>query len=383
MPPYPPNSVPARSPARLYRLEAVRGFAALYIMLAHTVSNEAVIFGIPVAYMNRFGQEAVVLFFLVSGFVINYSFRNSRDKSFSSYLFKRGTRIYIPLLLVFLVSYASHCYNHGALVNPELWTLLKNILMLQDYEVAKPNVLSETYLQNTSLWSLSYEWWFYMLYFPIATRIAPGYRQAVLVFAVSMIAAALYVWQPNFLARFFVYLGIWWAGVYLSELYMAGKHRSLKALALPVMSMFALSLVLVVPVVIARLAGEGLQLGRHPLLEFRHVSAAALLVCGAYMWQRIHWFGFDSLMKPFMVLAPISYALYISHLPLMAHETYLDFIDHEAIRWFCSLLVMLIFSYLVELKIYPSLREYLRNRWFSLDQPRTGTGGARGHYAAR
>ena len=46
-------------------------------------------------------------------------------------------------------SYLGYCYSVGSLANPELWTLLKNVLMLQDWGVAKPNVLAETYMENT------------------------------------------------------------------------------------------------------------------------------------------------------------------------------------------------------------------------------------------
>jgi peptidoglycan/LPS O-acetylase OafA/YrhL len=35
--------------------------------------------------------------------------------------------------------------------------------MLQDVISLKPNVISAVYMGNGVLWSLSYEWWFYML----------------------------------------------------------------------------------------------------------------------------------------------------------------------------------------------------------------------------
>jgi len=347
---------------RLYRLEAVRGLAAFYVVLHHTIDHGTALYGLPVGFFLRFGQEAVILFFLLSGFVINYSFKMSRDQSFSTYLFKRGTRIYIPLFFIFLIGFLSTSYNRGELVNPELWTLLKNILMLQDWDVVKPNVLAEPYMGNTPLWSLSYEWWFYMLYFPIATRINTGFKQAVFVFALSCVMAAIYVWQPNFLARLFAYLGIWWAGVYLSELYIAGRLQSLKALALPVAALLALALILFMPVLWTRQAGEGLLLGKHPLLEFRHMFTALAFVVAAILWQKLRWFGFDLLLKPFLVLAPISYVLYICHQPLMVQATYLNFINNDVLRWFSYLAIVLIFSYVLELKIYPLIRDYFRNR---------------------
>ena len=345
---------------KLYKLEAVRGLAAFYVVLHHTIDHKTAVGGLPVGFLLRFGQEAVILFFLLSGFVINYSFKVGKDKSFSTYLFKRGTRIYIPLFFVFLLGYVGLSYNRGELINPELWTLLKNILMLQDWDKVKPNVLAEPYMGNTPLWSLSYEWWFYMLYFPIATRINTVFKQTVLVFIFSIAMAVFYVIEPNFLARLFTYFGIWWAGVYLSELYLAGKHNSIKSLTVPVGALCVLAAILFIPVLSARNAGEGLLLGMHPLLEFRHVFSALLFLCGAIVWQKIRWIGFDLLLKPFLLFAPISYVLYICHQPLMVQATYLDFVDNEILRWFSYLAIVLVFSYLLELKVYPVLRDYFR-----------------------
>lgn len=352
----------ARNIHRLNRLEAVRGFAAFYVVLHHTISHSTVLHGIPVGFLLRFGQEAVILFFLLSGFVINYSCRVSSDKSFSTYLFKRSTRIYIPLIVVFVFSYLGVSYNQGELVNPQLWTLVKNIFMLQDWARVKPGVLAEPYMGNTPLWSLSYEWWFYMLYFPIVTLIARNSpsKRSVFVFILSIAMTALYVWQPIFIFRLLSYFGIWWAGVYLSDLYLNDQHKSLKALALPITAVGVIAAILLVPVLAARQAGDGLLLGAHPLLEFRHAFSSLLFIVGGVVWYKTRWFGFNVLMKPFLIFAPISYVLYICHLPLWVEATYLDFIENPILRWFSYLAIVLLFSYVLELQIYPRLRDYFR-----------------------
>ena len=41
------------------------------------------------------------------------------------------------------------------------------MLMLQDRSYAKPGVWVSLVGGNAPLWSLSYEWWFYMAYFPM------------------------------------------------------------------------------------------------------------------------------------------------------------------------------------------------------------------------
>jgi len=60
-------TLPATS-SRLGRLEALRGAAAAYVVLGHIGNGwyGSPLMGLPV----RFGLEAVILFFLISGFVI-------------------------------------------------------------------------------------------------------------------------------------------------------------------------------------------------------------------------------------------------------------------------------------------------------------------------
>src|SRR5690349_6415685 len=143
------------------KLEALRGFAAIYVVVYHVLMHvQLKVAGFDLLFFFRFGQEAVILFFLLSGFVIKYSFERSKDKSFKSYFLKRFTRIFIPLLFVLVLSYALQSVAAGRLINPAAGTLMANLCMLQDVNV-KPNVFFSTYMGNAPLWSLAFEWWFY------------------------------------------------------------------------------------------------------------------------------------------------------------------------------------------------------------------------------
>lgn len=94
---------------RLEKLEAIRGFAAIYVVFYHLFASGIVIFGVNLSFLFRFGQEAVILFFLLSGFVIYHSFIKSKDHSnFKVFFWKRFLRIYIPLIIVFFSKLSSH-----------------------------------------------------------------------------------------------------------------------------------------------------------------------------------------------------------------------------------------------------------------------------------
>ena len=138
---------------KLDKLEALRGAAALYVVFHHTIPHESRLFNVPVGHLMRFGQEAVILFFLLSGFVINYSFKLSRNKHFGNYFAKRFCRIYIPLIAVMLISYFTQSYEAGEFLGPDIPALLGNLFMLQDWALANPNVLVDPYMGNGPLWS--------------------------------------------------------------------------------------------------------------------------------------------------------------------------------------------------------------------------------------
>ena len=85
---------------KVYKLEALRGFSLLYVVLHHSLPHKIIVAGINIGNLFRFGQEAVILFFLLSGFVINYAFQTGKNKTFRTYFLKRFSRIYIPLLII-------------------------------------------------------------------------------------------------------------------------------------------------------------------------------------------------------------------------------------------------------------------------------------------
>lgn len=346
---------------RLEKLEALRGFAALYVVLHHTISHSTMLYGFNIGILLRFGQEAVILFFLLSGFVINYSFQTGSDKSFSRYFSKRFLRIFIPLLVVFVAAYLSESYNNGGLLNPDLGNLVKNLFMLQDWGVVKPNVLAEPYMGNTPLWSLSYEWWFYMLYFPLVTYIKQRKTRNIIVFSVCFLAAISYVYYPFFVNRLLAYLVIWWAGVQLSDMYL-DRNLTVRSVVWPLCSLAVIGCVLVIAVFIFRRGGGDLMLGFHPLLEFRHVVSAGVMIVVGFVWHQAGWWGFNVMFRPFLWLAPISYALYICHINLMVNATYLDWIGNPIVEWFAYFACLIIFSAIVELKVYPAVRNYVLYR---------------------
>jgi peptidoglycan/LPS O-acetylase OafA/YrhL len=345
---------------KLEKLEAIRGFCALYVMLFHMLPQKIFLLGINVGILFRFGSEAVIMFFILSGFVIKYSWEKSTDKSFKNYFLRRFTRIYIPLLFIFLLAYFIKSYTEGGLADPDWKTLLGNVFMLQDVISLKPNVISGVYMGNGVLWSLSYEWWFYMLFFVLSKKIKPS-KLNTWVNILTLTAAVSYLIYPFILNRIVMYFAIWWIGVRLADVYLKVETYSFKSI-----EMYSY-------VLISILALLGLNfyinfgytkvydypLVAYPFIELRHFVFAFLAMFGGIIWNKLNWFGFNNIFGVFKYLAPFSYVIYISHHYLVIEATYLEFIDNKVLEYGIYIILMFMFSYLIEVVAYNKIRKLL------------------------
>ena len=320
---------------KLVKIEAVRGAAALYVVLHHTI-HEFWLFNLNLSFLFRFG----------SGFVIEYSYSKSKDKSFKTYFLKRFLRIYIPLFCVFFAHFLTLSLNQSVKID---WiVLLGNIFMLQDISSLKPNVIVPTFLGNSPLWSLSYEWWFYMLYFPIVTFFKN--KSSMVVYIISILAAFTYIIYPNFFNRELMYFTIWWSGVEIAKLYNTQKEININNLSSVFISLVLITLILTFN---AYINYNNSKIGTSPLLEVRHFGFSMTAIFVALVWKKLKWVGFSSILGVFAYFAPISYGIYITHYFLISSATYLDtIIDNNIIRYSIYFLICLGFSYLIEKTIY-------------------------------
>jgi peptidoglycan/LPS O-acetylase OafA/YrhL len=343
---------------RLERLEAIRGFAALYVVLFHVLPQKFYLSGINVGFLFRFGPEAVIVFFVLSGFVIRYTWEKSTDKSFGYYFIRRFIRLYVPLLFIFLLGYLLKCYREGGLASPEWKHLIGNLFMLQDVISQKPHVIVPAYLGNGVLWSLSYEWWFYMLFYVVATRIDKD-KLNRWVSILTLTAALSYLIYPFIVNRLLMYFAIWWIGVRFAEIYLEKGSYTLKALGSQAWLMLALTLILAVNFFLHRSASKSYSypLVAYPFIELRHFIFAGMVMTGAILWKKFAWIGFDWVFGWFKYLAPCSYAIYIAHHYLVVEATYLKFLKSPVLEYALYILVLIGFSFFLEVFLYNRIRK--------------------------
>lgn len=120
-------------PERYQQLDALRGLAALTVVMQHFLSvMPAMVSHSDSAWVNLWkysplhitwaGYEAVIFFFILSGFVLSLPFYGERSTPYSSYAFKRICRIYLPYVAAILIAMVvSISFSKGNFVGASDW----------------------------------------------------------------------------------------------------------------------------------------------------------------------------------------------------------------------------------------------------------------------
>lgn len=158
-----PTPIQGATSRRFYELDSLRGLAALTVVLYHfdnicSASVQLIFLNSPLRILIA-GHQAVILFFLLSGFVLTLPYAKHSNPSYGPFLLKRFCRIYLPYLgALALAVLCDHFFKGRAIDNRWIaltWTkpitaklLIQHILFLGNYDWAQ---------FNTVFWSLVYE----------------------------------------------------------------------------------------------------------------------------------------------------------------------------------------------------------------------------------
>lgn len=160
-------------------LDVLRIAAALTVFLSHIGHGHLV--GGVLWRFTYWGHEAVIVFFVLSGYVIAYC-ADQREKDLASYLSARLSRLYSIILPVIVITLALDFI--GGQVNPAVYeksidksypawfTYSTSLLMLN-----QSWGLDTHFGSNGAYWSIPYEFWYYFI-FGAATYLT-GYRRII------------------------------------------------------------------------------------------------------------------------------------------------------------------------------------------------------------
>jgi peptidoglycan/LPS O-acetylase OafA/YrhL len=302
-------------------IDLCRGLSALIVCVSHLrafifddFSNSGAndsFSGIFFYLITGYGSQAVVLFFVLSGFLVAgpefYRYRTN-EINFSLYLLKRFTRLYVvlvpSLILTFFLDhygmkvsnfyYDGHgheFFTSGPILHQEgvyePLTFLLNLFFLQD-------IFVPTYGTNTPLWSLSREAMFY-LSLPVILMLTnnKNFTRNPVFSSISLMAVILVYSFVGYL----VDLIIWIVGFLCYVFYKKfGQIRKARVFSVFV---FFFSFVLV------KVVDSGLAIN-----VFFSISFAFVLV--SFIEIRLNdWF-----MAVSSFFSKISYSLYLTHFPV-------------------------------------------------------------------
>ena len=237
-------------------LDGLRGLAAFYVMVGHArwllwegvqdgyqkhpelynILDKTMMYGLG---LFRYGHEAVLFFFVLSGFVIHLKYskhilREGENTPFAlgDYLLRRVRRIYPPLLAALCVTGLLD-YCGASLLGLPVYSrttpytaINQNIHHFLDIKTLLGNLcfFTETYVpfygSNGPLWSLKFEWWFYMFYplFFLLTKrsISVATGALAMLFVLSFFPAFFPI---KLLSDVFSMMLLWWFGVLLADVF--------------------------------------------------------------------------------------------------------------------------------------------------------------------
>ncbi len=352
-----------RPGTKLAGLECLRGLAAFYVFVHHYVRR-----GMPqvpaLVRIFSFGQVAVMLFFLVSGFVIHFaSTEPGAVFTFGRYLQRRIRRLYPPFLMAMLVTWIGWSLLPVSAVRFSYRELFGNLFMLQAEGGPGSNI--RPFLDNYPLWSLSYEFWFYIIYGALMWLGGSFERKRILACVVPFLATLLDLWHPNQASRFISYFPLWWVGVELVQLYRQDNKIELKKLGPAAIFLALPMLARALDLFLHSETGQLTLYGYREIALRRFVTVGILIAIGL-LWQALKFRGFWRIFGIFRWVAPISYALYVTHAPVLRIASTLSPIHSGLLNfiWICPLVLSV--AWVIEVPIQRAV-----NRLFPLTRTPT------------
>jgi peptidoglycan/LPS O-acetylase OafA/YrhL len=311
-------------------LDAIRGVAALIVFSTHAThlflratlraalgGTQPPVVGPLLHGTTTLGHQAVMVFFVLSGFLVGGSVLRSilGDKwSWGSYLLQRFTRLWVVLIPALLIGYtldsAGNMYfqrTQSIYAGPDgqgivetgladrlaLPVIVGNLFFLQG--VLVPNVGT-----NGALWSLAFECWFYVA-FPLLVLSLHGQRSLLSRGATGLLLILLLY---SLGGRIAAYFAVWLIGAGIALVPKRIPARVRGAYCLSTMAIFMIANIFVLKVRLPLILSDDLialsfALALYGILHYTERSDRR-----AY---RIAAHG----------LANMSYTLYATHIPLL------------------------------------------------------------------
>src|SRR3984957_6435545 len=340
---------------RFFELDSLRGLAALIVVLHHLrflwegeTQPTSVICRVFLDLVTPFGSAAVILFFVLSGFVLSLPAVNGRPQTYPTFITRRIFRIYVPYLAALAISVAGAFWLHGGVFGSGWignswservnWHLVaQHILFLGSYDTDQ---------LDPTIWSLVYEMRI-SLFFPLlcgfVLRFKSGWSFAI---AAGLTIVAITLEKITFeiapgLADTFQYAGLFVLGIFLarerSRLGAWFHHRRRFAKVLIGLAFLLLFLFAGAPLI--RSTGHFLHSRICISQCITAFGAGGLMIVSmnsASSKRVLHW-------PPIHFLGQISYSLYLLHYVVLLYCVHLLYGKVSLWGILCLIFVLSIF----------------------------------------
>lgn len=313
-------------------VDDLRGLAALYVMIAHFFGpflNDS----IPL--LLHFAQEAVVFFFVLSGYYSRKSINGKQTNSLTSYLLSKFIRIYpiflFSILLTILVEF--FVFNVSEI---DFIVLFGNLFNLQDL----PQRLGcwIPYIgHNYVLWYLGYQWWFYIFFYYIFRYVGD---RPVPIWCISIIGMFLFYYfkDHSFLLLWKYYLFAVGANLFICK-------NDIKSINLQIVLLVLFFFVI----------GGLYYIDKSFIVlveECRHFIFALLILClyrFRFIWKKGINLQSLPILRFFRNLSPFSYSIFLFQMPIFFATT--SFIGDNLLAATIAIFETLLISWLIETKL--------------------------------
>jgi peptidoglycan/LPS O-acetylase OafA/YrhL len=358
---------------RLDELDSLRGLAALSVLFFHFIGMfpETAWWFAPFCYgpLRIFwaGQQAVVFFFILSGFVLSLPFlENKSPLPYPIYAAKRILRVYPAYFFAVAIAmfFREILYTgplpgltngiNGLWTNPVTWGAIKShIILIGSFRNGPPDF-------NPVIWSLTHEMRISLIFPALAYLVR--YKEKislvlmVVVTALSLVLSYVNDWNmihfPPQLLQTFGYIGIFIVGALLA------KHRNILLQSFSRLSrmmkwlLFGVAVMLYTyvfwlpPLVSMVNPGAAVLLSQRVLWETISTAGICIFILASLSARKLSSF---LTAKPLRFLGAISYSLYLYHLIcLMVTITLL----HALMPLWLIFVIALISSFFVSILSY-------------------------------
>jgi peptidoglycan/LPS O-acetylase OafA/YrhL len=302
-------------------LNAIRGAAALIVLLGHTRSLFFSSFTANSRHSTNYvargnhatvGEEAVIIFFVLSGYLVGGSVIRSVKNgtwSWKSYLFKRITRLWVVLIPALAFGIAldvlgMHLFGSATSIyaGPSPTFVPDDLPARLGWKVIAANaaflqgILAPTAGTNNSLWSLAYEWWYYLqfplLFLAFSKTVRPTLR---VLYLALVVGSAFFVGK-----EIVIYFPTWLLGAAVAAFPVT---KISKRFAIPLLT-FSISCLFLV---------KWLDLSKYGAAWGVAIAFSLILFCAVRQKGRCNNVVYRRTAGFF---SDISYTLYLIHLPL-------------------------------------------------------------------